>query len=272
MLPTHPFLISCCSIALRDRPVAEALGMIAEAGFPGVEIWYPHIEKLDADGLRGVAEQCARLRLTPTVISPYFAFTRGEEWHARSLKTARDVLAAAKVLQVKKIRTFIDIGPDGLASQDATAAHWQAARDGLHELCALDPASDFVIETHEQTLADSLPTVQRILEEVDRPNLHVNFQVNQEFLKLDYMQCLETLFPFVTHMHWDQIREDGTATYIEEPGLVDFPRMIGWLASRNYQGTASVEYCWHPIEEKRLGTAVQFLSNLIGKPGPLPRA
>jgi sugar phosphate isomerase/epimerase len=267
-MPTsYPFPISFCSIGLRHKPAAEALDQIASAGFRGVELWYPHIEKLGEEGQRGVAGQCQKLGLAPTVIAPYFSFTRGEEWRTKSIETARAALKAAAIFQVKKIRTFVDIGPDGLPSDRATEADWAAACAGLRELCDLDRATDFVVETHENTLADSLPTIQRLFQEVDRRNLRLNFQVNADFVKRGHMECLEILYPYIAHMHWEQLREDMTATYIDEPGRVDFTGLIGWLAAKGYRGTASVEYCWDPVDEKRIPSAVRYLDAVIGKLG-----
>jgi len=236
-MSNYPFPILFCSIGLRGKPVAEALDQIAAAGFRGVEIWWPHLEKLDEEQLRGVAGQCKKLGLAPMVIAPYFSFTRGEEWRVRSIETARAALKA----------------------------DWTAAIAGLRELCDLDPGSEFVVETHENTLADSLPTIQRLFTAVDRPNLKLNFQINPDFLKRGYMECLEILYPLATHMHWDQLPDAGKATYIDEPGLVDFGQLIGWLVARGYRGTASVEYCWSPVDENRIPSAVRFLDGLMGK-------
>ena len=116
---------------MRDRPLAEAFQLISEAGFRAVEIWWAHLEKLAPEAQRTLAAKCAESNLAATVISPYFYFTRGPEWRERSLRTARDVLAAGTYFGTKKVRTFVDSGPDGLASVNATEADWAAARVGL---------------------------------------------------------------------------------------------------------------------------------------------
>ena len=260
---TYPFTISFCSIGLRNKPVTEALDQIARAGFRAVEILYPHLEKLNEEELHGVAAQCAKLGVKPIVIAPYFSFTRGAEWRQRSIETARAVLKAAAILQVKKIRTFVDIGPDGLPSQRATASDWAAACDGLRELCELDPGSDFVVETHENTLANTLPTIERLLKEVARPNLRLNFQANTDFMQRGFMQCLEILYPHVSHMHWEQVCDGKPSAYIDEPGQIDFAQLIGWLKAKGYRGSASVEYCWQPVDEERIPSAVRFLDAIV---------
>ena len=169
--------------------------MVAEAGFSGVEVWYPHVEKLGETELREVKAQCSRLGLVPTVIAPYFYFTRGQEPLLETLRTAEAVVRAAQVLGISKVRTFTDCGPDGLASGDATPEDWRAARDGLRELCAMDPGMEFVVETHEQTLADSLPSVRRLLDEVATPNLRLNYQATAAFLEQGFFRMPEGAVP-----------------------------------------------------------------------------
>ncbi|XHR28886.1 MAG: sugar phosphate isomerase/epimerase family protein [Chthoniobacteraceae bacterium] len=257
-----PFLISFCSLALRERPVFEAVEAIARAGFKGVELWYAHIERLTPGELVDLRERCRARGLSIPVLSPYFAFTRGRERALESLRTAEKVLEAARVLGVKKIRTFIDCGPDGLPSSQATPGQWKAACEGLRELCALDESREFVVETHEWTLADTLPSVRRVLEETGAPNLRLNYQASRDFLERGFLQCLEELLPVISHLHWEQVREGDELTYLEEPGLIDFPAIMRLLLSRGYRGTASVEYCWPEVAPERIGTAWQYLTGV----------
>jgi sugar phosphate isomerase/epimerase len=260
-----PFPIYCCSIARRDRPIFEAVREIAGAGFSGVEIWYPHIEKMRPAELQALLETCRGLALTPAVISPYFTFTRGGESRKQSLKTAEAVLQAAQILGVKKVRTFIDCGPEGVRSEAATEEHWTSAREGLRQLCDLDAGTQFVVETHEFTLANTLPTAQRIIDEVARTNLRLNYQPTRDFMRRGYLECLEALYPSVAHMHWEQVGADGKGTYLEEKGAIDFPALIRFQRERKYEGTASVEYCWMPVEPSRVESAGKYLDGLLGE-------
>jgi len=262
---THRFPISCCSIALRNLPIREACDKIADAGFDGVEIFYHQIQEHDDATLHELARHCAARKLQVTAVAPYFSFTRGRDAWLDSLKTGEAVLHAAGILGSKKVRTFIDVGPDGLPSNRADETHWKAARDGLRELCDLDPAVEFVIETHENTLADTLPTVRRVFEEVQRPNLRLNYQGTEDFLERGYYDCLDALYPLVSHMHWQQVLPDGGHAYVEESGIIDFERLIHFLLSKGYAGTASVEYCWSPVDENRLPAAWKFLSGILAK-------
>ena len=89
-----------------------------------------------------------------------------------------------------------------------------------------DFVAGVVIETHENTLADTLPSIQRVFEEVQRPNLRLNYQGTEDFFERGYFECLETLYPLVSHMHWQQVPPGGVHDFIEESGIIDFPRLI----------------------------------------------
>ena len=257
------FQIACCSIALRNNPILEVVDEIADAGFEGIEILHRSIETLDDAAVRELAQHCAKRNLPVTAISPYFTFTRGREAWLETMKTAEKVLKVGAILGTKKVRTFVDVGPDGLPSCRADESHWKAATEGLRALCNLDPSVEFVVETHDNTLADTLPTVQRLFAEVNKPNLRLNYQGSTDFMERGYFECLETLYPLMSHMHWDQVLPDGNVTYIDEPGRIDFPKLISYLVSKGYAGTASVEYCWIPVEEGRVRSAWKFLQGMI---------
>lgn len=254
--------ILCSSIALRDRPLKEAACTIAEAGFAGIEILHPHIAGMSLAELEEIGAYCHKLGLGIGVISPYFVFTRSIGRTKESLKAAEEVLQQAKVLGVTRIRTFVDCGPDGLTSEEATEADWSAACKGLRELCALSPSTLFVVETHDWTLADTLPSTQRLIREVAQPNLKLNYQPTHDFMRRGFLDCFRDLFPCIAHMHWKQVRADGSETYLEEPGEIDFSALVELMRTMDYSGTASVEYCWSPIESGRLTSAARFLDQV----------
>ena len=261
-MPKSPFTIACCSLALRNRPMQEAINIIADAGYDGIEILYRSIETLDEAALRELAQLCVQRNLPVVAISPYFMLTRGREVWLETMKTAEKVLQAGAIFGAKKVRTFVDAGPDGLPSCRADENHWKAAIEGLQTLCAMDPSVEFVVETHNDTLADTLPSVQRLFSEVNKPNLRLNYQAITDFMDRGFFETLETLYPLMSHMHWEQVLPDGNVTYIDEPGSIDFPKLLNYLVSKGYTGTASVEFCWTPIEESRVYSAWKFLSGI----------
>jgi sugar phosphate isomerase/epimerase len=251
--------VGFCSIALRDSPVEEAISEIARSGFSVIELWYPHIKGLRVEELIQLADVWEKNEISVSVLAPYFTFTKGLDKWRESVLLAEDVVAAARAIRAEKIRTFIDIGPDGLPSGKAKPSDWKQACQALKTICAFDRSIEFVIETHDNTLADTLDSVLRLVDETAEPNLKINFQANTDFMGRGYLECLERLWPHISHMHWQQMKPDGTATYIEEPGCIDFMALGALLARRQYQGTISVEYCWPNLERRRIATAHEFI-------------
>ena len=107
-----------CSIAFRDRPLAEIIPLLAAAGYDGVEIWANHLDgKSDAelDDLRRLASDHG---VRPTVLAPYFWLTRDlPELLEESFRIAERSVAQARRLGVSRIRTFVDAGCDGIGSR-----------------------------------------------------------------------------------------------------------------------------------------------------------
>lgn len=264
------FSVCCCSIALRNRPAAEAVRVVAEAGFAGVELWGGHFLDQGESDWRALRGTCDTLGLSVPILAPYFSFTRGSERAAESLRTAETVLRAGEILGASRVRTFVDCGPDGLASARAGEADWKAAVEGLRALCDLDPGTEFVVETHDNTLADGVEPIRRLFGAVDRANLRLNFQINDDFLRRGFLAALDELFPLVAHMHWQQATADGRHTYLEEEGMIDFGALIEVLRARSYAGTVSVEYCWKDVEEDRVRSAARFLGKLLAARGSEP--
>ena len=257
------FAVCCCSIALRTRPAEEAVAVVAGAGFPAVELWGGHFLDQEEPAWRALRTTCDALGLKVAVLAPYFSFTRGPERAAESLRTAETVLRAGRILGASKVRTFVDCGPDGLPSARAGEADWRAAVKGLQALCDLDPGTEFVVETHDNTLADGVEPIRRLFGAVDRANLRLNYQINEDFLRRGFLAALDELFPLVAHMHWQQATADGRHTYLEEEGAIDFGALIDVLHDRSYSGTVSVEYCWKDVEEERVGSTARFLDDLF---------
>lgn len=256
------FLISCCSIALRDQPALEAVKRISEAGFTAIEFLHTHLQGLHGQELAELSKSCLRLNMEVTVVSPYFSFTKGPEKVEESLQNAQAVVAAAKILGAKKIRTFIDVGSNGLPSARAGLDDWKGAGEGLRRLCAIDRSMEFIIETHKNTLADTLSSTKRLLTETEAPNLKINFQANRDFLQRGYLASMQELFPFISHFHWQQVLPDETETYLEEAGLVPFEEVLEFLRLEKYTGTASVEYCWPNVPPERIASACQYLGGI----------
>ena len=120
--------LNFCSIAFRHEPLEKIISRLANIGYDGIEVFFAHVDGMDATGLKAIRRQADEFQIQLPVFSPYFCLTRGPAEYDQTLRTATRAVEVAHVLGATKIRTFIDIGPDGLASAQATNAHWGTSR------------------------------------------------------------------------------------------------------------------------------------------------
>jgi len=254
-----------CSIAYRNEPLEQIIPRLAKIGYDGIEVFFQHVQDRDAASLASLRRLADDNGIALFTVSPYFAFTRGQKEYDDSIETAKKAVAVAQALGVKKIRTFVDVANTGLASANATSALWEQAMRGLRTITALDRDLEFVVETHEYTLADTVPTTQRLMKETDAPNLKINFQANEEFRKFGVNAAFDALQPWISHMHVAQITPDHADGYVENAGELDIVDFIGHIKRAGYSGSMSVEYCWQNVPAERAETAYRFLAPLLGE-------
>jgi len=84
----------------------------------------------------------------------------------------------------------------------------------------------------------------RLIEEVGRPNLGLNFQMWPPF---DLIEAIDMLFPHILHMHISNRKEDKIS-YTDD-GDVDWKPVLVEMKSRGYTGFASVEHAVPPALE-----------------------
>lgn len=255
-----------CSIAYRERPIAEIVPHLAAAGYDGIELWGGHLDPLDDAGIGALRAQADACGIALPVIAPYFWLTRDlPELLARSFATAERSVALARRLGATRIRTFVDAGPDGIGSAAAEPQHWRRAVDGLRRIAALAPDLLFVIETHANTLADTPASALRLLDLAGAANLALNYQTGHG----DPLPGYRTLRHRIRHLHLHN-RASPDGGYLED-GTSDLPGLLAALASDGYAGTLSVEYCWQGVPWGRAATARAWLArHLAQEPATLP--
>ena len=107
----------------------------------------------------------------------------------------------------QKIRTF----SGAKASAETTGQERNHLFSRLQQIC--DWLSEYqlnlVIETHPNTFADSPESTEQLLEEVNRDNLKINFDVVHVWeSKADVITALERLAPHIQHFHLKNVRSE----------------------------------------------------------------
>lgn len=191
--------ISVCTIAYRDqpdRPFEQLVAELRDWGFDGLEVWGNH---LDGAGLEAVQAALAGTGWPVPMISPYFDFTHDRAAWERSLETAHRFVAYAVALGRPLVRVFTG----RVASAAATPSQWRAGVEGIRAACDLGQPHGvrFALETHENQLIDAWPAVLRLLEDVGRDNLLVNYQPGV-FALHEELEAVRRLAPYLAHVHY----------------------------------------------------------------------
>ena len=243
-----------CSIGFRSEAPDVILRRAADVGYDGVEMWFNHVSECSPDELRHLRQIATETGISIPVLSPYFILTRGEKEMNETLETARACIEAATQLGCKKIRVFTDVAGDGIGSDVATEQQWAQAVEGLRTITAMDRSLTFVVETHEHTLADTVPAATRLLTEVGAPNLKINFQANTEFRAMGLLNAFDQLADQVDHMHLQQLK-NGLPVDLPDSGDIDYTELLTHVRQSGYDPTIAVEYCHYGITWEQAAAA-----------------
>ncbi|MEX0887631.1 MAG: sugar phosphate isomerase/epimerase [Phycisphaeraceae bacterium] len=252
--------LTLCSIAFRNDPIEDIVTRAAALGFDGVEVFAKQIEEHDDEALLALRRLADEHRIALPVISPYFAFTRGQKEYDDAIATARRCVHAAQILGATRIRTFTDVAATGIGSDIATDAHWEQCVRGLRVVTALDRGLQFVVETHGHTLADTVDATLKLLERVDAPNLKVLYQPTTFRHHEGVDASFDALRPHTAHLH---LQQQGTADgqgWLEAPGEIDYPAFFDRLKRSGYRGTVSLEYCFKGVTWERVEAGYRYLA------------
>ncbi len=153
-----------------SRPLIELLPAIAGAGFYKLEIYEPHLSFApDPDALAAAFQAT---HLSPVVLSSYLDLDPATNPDAEFAAQAETLLGRVDAFGFQKVRLFPGRGP-ALAQTDETA---DLLARRLAELAGRRPQTEFLLETHDGSLADDPARVLRVLKQCGLPNVGLIWQ------------------------------------------------------------------------------------------------
>ncbi|MFQ3787682.1 sugar phosphate isomerase/epimerase family protein [Halomonas sp. A29] len=191
-----------CTISFRHHLVSlpELAAWATRTGFDGIELWGVHARHLlehavvDGDWIR-------RQGLVIPMVSDYLALEGAE---SEALASTRELCRLARYWGADKLRTFA--GRQGSAELSATERGEMVRRLRTLARCVADEGLTLVVETHPDTLADSLASTRELLDAVDHPGLALNFDVLHVWESgVEPLTALRELSPWVRHFHFKNI-------------------------------------------------------------------
>ncbi|MFY0640456.1 MAG: sugar phosphate isomerase/epimerase [Bermanella sp.] len=195
---------SVCTISFRHQLISlERIAYWAKAHqFDSIELWGVHAKNLK-NSPDFTPERLLDQGLSVSMVSDYLPLDGDLN---ASLESAKSLCAITGFWGAKKLRTFSGSKPSAQVGGQERAAYTQR----LREYCkiAADHGIDLVVETHPNTLADTLESTLRLIEEVNHPALRINFDVIHVWeMGSDPIFALDQLAPVIKHLHFKNITQ-----------------------------------------------------------------
>lgn len=276
--------VSLCTITFRHHLLSlKEIAVWARANdFQGVELWGAHARNLAKTPIVS-ADWMASFGLTVPMLSDYLPTDGDAEiMRARMAELCR----LAQHWRSGKIRTFAG----GRPSRDVPDDARRALTGRLRELCAIaaDHGLRLIVETHPNTLADSLVSTLRLIDEVGHPALGINFDVLHVWEGGDDpLAAHAALRPHIAHYHLKNVRSradlavfapanvyaaagrrDGMTPLFD--GELDYTAFLAGIVD-DPQAEASLEWfggdCFDVLAQDR-----RALRDAVARPAPSLRA
>ncbi|UAL49366.1 sugar phosphate isomerase/epimerase [Sutcliffiella horikoshii] len=194
--------LSLCTISFRHHlhSIKELAEWAQSNNFQGIELWGIHAKHLK-DESQYNRDWLASYNLYTSMISDYLPLHLSDK---ELLQATRELSELGHRWGTNKLRTF--------AGQRASASINREERNSivakLKMICQeLERENQFLLlETHPNTLTDTVSSTLQLLEEVDHPALRINFDVLHIWESgSDPIESLVKLKPFIMHFHFKNI-------------------------------------------------------------------
>jgi 3-dehydroshikimate dehydratase len=210
---------SVCTISFRHQLISlERIANWAKAHqFDAIELWGVHAKNL-RQSPDFTLESLVEKGLSVSMVSDYLPLDGDLNV---ALESAKSLCTITRSWGAKKLRTFSGNKP----SAGMSMAERAACTKRLREYCkiAADYGVYLIVETHPNTLADTLASTLQLIEDVNHPALRINFDVIHVWeMGSDPIVALDQLAPLIEHMHFKNITQRNLLN-VFNPGNVYAP-------------------------------------------------
>ncbi len=232
-----------------SRPLAEILPIIAGAGFYKLEVFEPHLSLLPDEATMVALFQ--RHHLVPVVLSSYLELSPHKNPDVTYRPQAEALLARVDRFGFSKVRLFPGQSPD--PAETAVAVREIGQR--LHALAGERPGVEFLLETHDGSLADDPACMVALVEASGAANVGLLWQPTV-FEPASARAQWEVQKSHVRHLHLQNRTADGKFCRLAD-GVIPWTEI---MASAGFAVDVSLEFVPSGIcavEEFELMTSVQ---------------
>ena len=251
--------LGLCTIAFREKPLEEVIGIAADYGFDGIEIWgkEPHMpEAYNEEYVKKVRDLVLRRGLEVSAfgsyVNPLMPFYQ---------KHFEDAFKIAKGLGTDLVRIWSAGGPSKSISPEdkrmiafrlMSMVQWAQ----FHNLT-------LGLEMHNNNLTDSVGCILDLIENARSSQLKTYFQPLFRSDADDPLEAAEKLAPQIVNVHAQNADANGKSCPIAD-GVVDYQRVVDLLSGYGYDGYLEVEFVHDDDKLVALQRDRDYLASLIG--------
>lgn len=185
------------SITFRKQSIDEVIALAVKNGLAGIE-WGGDVHCPHGDTARA-AEVGRMTRDAGLAVAAYGAYYRVVESETQGLPFEK-VVDSAVALETKIVRIWAGRVTDSLS---ATPDDWRRVIEETKRLADLAKPAGLILsfEFHSGTLNDRVASTQRLLSEIDRPNVNTLWQPTLCKPANENLEDLRILLPWVSNLH-----------------------------------------------------------------------
>ncbi len=274
-------VISYSTNAFVKKTLSEAVDIIADIGFKGVEIMCdkPHLYPPDSDipMLLKLKRKLDELNLKITNLNCFTLFALGNtylpSWIEESASRRQDridhTLNCIKIAYNLGCKN-ISIPPGGPLNNGDRKRALSLFHEGLDKVAPLAQQLDItlLIEPEPGLLIENTNQIKSFLKETASDHIGINFDAGHFYCVNEKPEdAFETLFEKIGHIHIEDIAASREHVHlIPGVGAMDFHSFFDKLRQMRYQGDVCVElYPYTDIPGEAGIKSLEFLSPIIDK-------
>lgn len=187
--------------------------------FKELEIYEPHLTTGDEESIK---ELLAKHGLTPVILSSYLQVGPKMTDDEKFLADKADLVARVHRFQFQKVRLF----PGGGVSPKDTAAV-KIVADRIAQIGRELPGVQFLLETHDGSIADQPQAVVALVDQINLPNVGLLYQPTV-FQPDQALKQLAVQRRVIRHVHLQNRNSEGKISTLKD-GVVPWHKLLPLL-------------------------------------------
>jgi len=201
-----------------SQNLIDLLPVIAEAGFPEVEVFEPHLTSETTSG--EIRDAFARNGVTPVILSSYLNMNPAVTSDAQVDALADQIAERIAFYGFQKVRLF-----PGAGMKPGDAEGIRILRERIQRVAARIPGADILLETHDGSVADDPQVLVQLVRDLGHPRIGLLFQPTY-FKDVDLVrEQFQLEKPYIRHIHLQNRNPDGSFAGMES-GTVPWPEIL----------------------------------------------